>query len=143
LPLHSRDADLIARLRRGEPLRLVGGGHFLQQPILASDLAATILSCYGNPNSHGQIYVTAGPEIIEAWQYYQIIANTLGVSLQVEEVPVAQFLAEQPDRRPFICHRIYDLSKLRDHGLHVPSTSMREGLRRHVTSLLEQTDHDT
>lgn len=141
LPLHSRDADLLARLRRGEPLKLVGGGHFLQQPILAADLAATILSCYGNRNSHGQIYLTAGPEIIESWQYYQLIAETLSVPLQVEEIPVGQFLAEQPDRRSFICHRIYDLSKLRTHGLHSPATPIRDGLRQHVTSLLEQTNH--
>lgn len=44
LPEHGRDPQLIDRLRRGEALRLVGGGHYLQQPILAADLAQTILS---------------------------------------------------------------------------------------------------
>src|SRR5690606_30616546 len=33
LPAHGRDPELISRLRAGEVLRLVGGGHFLQQPI--------------------------------------------------------------------------------------------------------------
>jgi nucleoside-diphosphate-sugar epimerase len=119
----------------------VGGGHFLQQPILAADLAATILSCYGNPRSQGQIYVTAGPEIVESWQYYQLIADLMALPLQVEETPVTDFLAAHPDRRPFLCHRIYDLVRLREHGLHVPATSLADGLAQHVANLLEQERH--
>lgn len=138
LPLHSRDSTLIDRLQRGEPLKLVGGGHFLQQPILANDLAATILSCAGNTEAHGQIYLTAGPQIVESREYYRIIAEFVGGSLTVEEVAVATYLAENPDRASFLCHRIYDLSKLHRHGLHVPSTPLAEGLRQHVASLLDQ-----
>ena len=32
LPLHGRDDEIIDRIRRGETLKLVGGGYFLQQP---------------------------------------------------------------------------------------------------------------
>lgn len=135
LPLHSRDVDLLAKLKRGEPLQLIGGGHFLQQPIFATDLARTILSCAGNPHCHSQIYLTAGPDIIESRRYYEIIAEELGVQAKIEEVSVSQFLAEHPDRHSFACHRIYDLSKLRSHGLHVPATSITEGLRQQVESL--------
>lgn len=141
LPNHSRDADLLNRLQRGEALELVGGGYFLQQPIFAADLAQTILSCAGNPNCHGQIYVTAGPEIIESRTYYQIIADTLGTPLSIKELAVDTFLAAHPERRPFIAHRIYDLTKLREHGLHMPGTSMRAGLQQQVASLMEQ-PHD-
>lgn len=136
LPLHSRDAQLLTTLQAGQPLRLVGGGHFLQQPILAYDLAQTILSCYGNANAQGQIYLTAGPDWIESRAYYAIIADLLGVALQIEEVSVGEFLAANPDRQSFLCHRIYDLSKLRAAGLHVPATPIAEGLRQHVASLL-------
>lgn len=136
LPLHSRDAQLLTTLKAGQPLRLLGGGYFLQQPIFAQDLAQTILSCVGNPNCHSQIYLTAGPDLIESREYYRIIAEILGVNLQVEEVPVGEFLATNPDRLSFACHRIYDLSKLRQHGLHVPATPISEGLRQQVTSLL-------
>jgi len=136
LPLHSRDAQLLTTLQAGQPLRLVGGGHFLQQPILAHDLAQTILSCYDNANAQGQIYLTAGPDWIEARAYYTIIAELLDVALQIEEVPVGEFLAANPDRRSFLCHRIYDLSKLRAASLHVPATPIAEGLRQHVASLL-------
>ena len=136
LPLHGRDAELIARLRRGEPLRLVGGGHFLQQPIFAPDLAALILSAQGNDLAHRSIYCSVGPDIIESRRYYEIIAETLGVGLGVEEVPVAATLAEQPALAPFFCHRIYDLAPLRLDGLKVPNTPIAAGLREHVRSLL-------
>lgn len=136
LPEHGRDPELIARLRRGEPLRLVGGGYFLQQPISARDLAGLILSCAGNPKTHGEIYMSAGPEIIESREYYRVVAEVLGVDLKVEELPVGQYLAENPDKVSFLCHRIYDLAKLREHGLKVPATAMKEGLREHVEALL-------
>lgn len=136
LPEHGRDPQLIQRLRQGETLRLVGGGHYLQQPILAADLAQTILSCTGNPAAHGQICNVSGPTIVESWQYYQIIADILDVPLAVEELSVADYLQANPDRASFFCHRIYDLSRLSTCGLHVPATSLADGLRGHVESLL-------
>lgn len=136
LPLHGRDPELIDKLRRGETLTLVGGGHFLQQPIFAADLAQTILSCAGNSNCHGQIYLTAGPDIVESSDFYRIIGEILGVNVQIAELPVQEFLAENPGSASFCCHRIYDMSKLRNAGLYVPDTPLRDGLRTHVESIL-------
>lgn len=136
LPLHGRDHQLIARLRAGEALKLVGGGHFLQQPILARDLSDTILSLAGNKETYGQIFCTAGPDIIESRDYYRIIADVLDVGLQIEEVSVSEHLAAHPESAPFLCHRIYDMSKLKASGANVPSTSIEQGLREHVESLL-------
>ena len=135
LPLHGRDPNLIDKLRAGEPLQLIGGGHFLQQPILADDLAQTILSIAGNDNACGKVFNTAGPDILESWQYYRIIADVLGVALTVEEVPVKAYLAENPDKAPFLCHRICDLGSLEACGLSVPSTPIEAGLRMHVQAL--------
>ena len=136
MPLHSRDPQLISKLKAGETLQLAGGGHFLQQPILARDLADTILSLYGNENSYGQIYCAAGPDTIESRDYYRIIAEILGVELKVEEASVSEHLAANPEAAPFLCHRIYDLSKLKSSGVKVPGTSIEQGLREHVESLL-------
>lgn len=136
LPLHGRDPELINKLRNGKPLQLVGGGHFLQQPIFVDDLAETIISAAGNQAACGKIFNMAGPDVIESRQYYQIIADILKVSLTIEEIPVASYLAEKPDGRPFMCHRIYDLSRLRAAGLAVPSTSIEAGLRLHVEGLI-------
>lgn len=136
LPLHGRDPQLITKLRAGQPLQLVGGGHFLQQPILADDLAQTIVSVAGNRDACGKIFNTAGPEILESRQYYHLVAEVLGVGLTVEEVPVSSYLAEHPEAAPFLCHRVYDLSQLATSGLSVPSTPVAEGLRQHVEGLL-------
>lgn len=138
LPLHGRDPQLISRLKSGEALKLVGGGYFLQQPILARDLAEIILSVIGNDRAKSQIFQTAGPDIIESREYYRIIADILGVELKIAEVPVDRFLEEHPESSSFMCHRIYDLKKLAEHGLKVPSTSISQGLREHVQSLLNR-----
>jgi hypothetical protein len=57
------------------------------------------------------------------------------VPLEVEELPVAPYLRANPDKAPFLCHRFYDLSRLRDAGLAVPSTPIEQAIRRHVESL--------
>jgi len=136
LPLHSRDPQLIARLKAGQFLRLVAGGRFLQQPILARDLAELILSLGGHPNTFGQIFNAAGPDIIESLDYYRIIAEILGVGLKIEEIPVSRHLTAKPESVPFLCHRFYDLSKLAASGAAVPGTPVEQGLREHVESLL-------
>jgi len=136
LPLHGRDSRLIARLRAAEPIRLVGGGHFLQQPLLARDLADVILSVGGNAAAAGRIYNVAGPDIIESRAYYQIIADVLGTGIMVEDISVQPHLTEHPEHAPFICHRIYDMAALRASKLAVPATSIEDGLREHVRGLL-------
>lgn len=136
LPEHGRDPKLIQRIQSGEPLRLVGGGTYLQQPILARDLSEAILSCAGNPNTYMQLFNIAGPEMVESVQYYRIIARLLGTELKVEEIPVAEYRAAHPDAAPYLCHRIYDLSKLKASGVKVPATPLGEGLREHVESML-------
>ena len=142
LPQHGRDPELVDRIRAGEALRLAGGGYFLQQPVSARDLAKTILSVPGAAAA-GEIYQVAGPDIIESRTYYRIVGDVLGVDeVRVTEVPVDAYRAESPESAPFLCHRIYDLSKLREHGLSVPATPIAQGLREHVESLLEE-DNDS
>lgn len=136
LPMHGRDPNLIERLRAGEPLQLVGGGHFLQQPIFAPDLARLILSLHGNARTYGEIFCAAGPEIVESREYYRVIAEILGVELRISEVPVGAYLAQHPESAPFLCHRFYALDRLRASGASVPATPLVEGLRTHVASLL-------
>jgi nucleoside-diphosphate-sugar epimerase len=136
LPFHGRDKTLIEKMRAGEPLKLAGGGHFLQQPILADDLARLILDSEGIGRTMNRIFNAAGPDIVESWQYYQIIANVLGTGLTIEDVPVSTCLAEHPDLRPFLCHRIYDRAALKEAGVPLPATPLTEGLRIHTEGLL-------
>lgn len=135
VPHQSRNPQLLEVMLAGQPLHLLAGGVLLQQPIFAPDLAQTILSCYGNPNSPGQIYMTVGPDLIEARDFYRILGEIIGVEVTIEEASVHDFLVANPERSFFVGHRYYDMSKLRSHGLYVPSTPLVEGLRQHVASL--------
>jgi nucleoside-diphosphate-sugar epimerase len=136
LPEHSRDTNLINTIRVGESLRLVGGGYLLQQPILAKDLADLCLSIQGNEKTNRQILNAAGPDIIPSRDYYQIIAEILGVDLKIEEIPILAYRAEHPESSNFLSHRFYDMGKLQSCGVQPPITPIAEGLREHVGSLL-------
>lgn len=135
LPEHGRDERLLERLRAGETLRLVGGGHFLQQPIVARDLADLVLASAGRADLDGRIFQAAGPDVVESVTYYRILADILGVSLHIEEVPVDEYLADNPGAAPFLCHRIYDLAALREAGLPSPATPLAVGLAEQVEYL--------
>jgi nucleoside-diphosphate-sugar epimerase len=136
LPLHGRDAQLIQRLQAGEPIRLVGGGHFLQQPVLATDLAGTILSVAEKEAAAGKTFNVAGPEVVESRDYYRLLAEILGTDLVIEEVPVDARLREKPESAPFLCHRLYDLNALRAVSADLPQTPLKEGLRSQVIRLM-------
>ncbi len=135
LPLHGRDPKLIERLRAGEPLKLVGGGHFLQHPVFAGDLAHAMLSMAGNAATFGRIFCIAGPDILESRTYYRIIADLLRVQLVIESVDTDLHLKENPGAAPFMCHRLYDLQRLRDTGIAMPVTPIERGLEQHIASL--------
>jgi nucleoside-diphosphate-sugar epimerase len=135
LPAHGRDPQLITRLQAGESLRLVGGGHFLQQPVLAEDLVRVILDLGGRASAFWQTVCVAGPEFVESCEYYRMIAEILGVELRIEELPVGAYLTEHPEAAAFLCHRIYDLTRLRDSGISPPATPLAAGLRKQVASL--------
>ena len=137
LPHHGRDDQILDRIRNGETLKLVGGGHFLQQPILAGDLAKLMLSMCGNANTYNEIFCTSGPDTIESREYYNIIADVLDVEHPpIEEVSITEYLTENPGQTTFCCHRVYSQAKLKATGATVPSTPITQGLKEHVQSLL-------
>lgn len=136
LPKHSRDPQLIERLRAGETLELVGGGYFLQQPVFVRDLAEFALSARTNSNSYDQIYNMYGPDIIESRYYYRVIAEYLGVPCRIAEVPVDRYRDEHPEHLSFLTHRIASLDKMRAHGLKVPATPIEQGLHEQTEALL-------
>ena len=123
---------------QGARLKIRAQTTYARLPRISVKSASFRPQCIGNGNAAGRLFNTAGPDIIESRQYYAIIADILGVELSVEEVPVAAYRREHPDKAPFLCHRIYDLAPLRDAGLQAPSTPIQEGLRLHVEGLLQR-----
>jgi nucleoside-diphosphate-sugar epimerase len=134
LPPDNRDEQLIEKILAGKTLPLVAA-NALQQPVFALDLARLILSVKDNLNAHNRIFNAAGPDVVEARRYYEIIAESLGVPLRTSEVPVGEFVAANPSTAAFVCHRVYDMSSARIAGLRLPSTPIEVGLRAHVASL--------
>jgi nucleoside-diphosphate-sugar epimerase len=136
LPRHGRDPQLIDKLKRGEELTLVGGGFFLQQPVFAADLWAMARSCMGNPRTDRQIYFAPGPDVIESRVFYRMIAEVLGVGCQIKEIAITDYLREHPEHASFCAHRVYSTDKARQHGLALPSTPLRDGIKYHVESVI-------
>jgi len=132
LPLHGRDPHLIDHMLGGQPLRLIEGGRYLQHPVFAPDLAATILSAAGNPGGIGRTLNVAGPDVIESRDFYQTLGRLLAREVTIEPVKVGEFLAEHPEKAPFCCDRVYDLSELIASGLTLPATSLEAGLRQQL-----------
>jgi nucleoside-diphosphate-sugar epimerase len=138
LPLHGRDAELLSRIRRGEELKLLAGGVFLQQPMFVDDLCAMAYGCAGNEKARGELFFAAGPEIVESRTFYQVTGDILGMPVRVGEASMAEYLAANPEHRAFCCHRVYDRAKAERAGLPLPATGLREGLSRHVAWLESQ-----
>lgn len=135
LPPGGRDADLIGKIESGSRIPLVGGGRFLQQPVYVDDLARVIFDVGSTDATVGGIYNVAGPDTVESVEYYRIVAAAIGKELLVDEVPVASYLAENPDRASFLCHRFYSLDKLIGAGVRPPDTPLATGLGLQVESL--------
>lgn len=131
-PEQSRQADLLAHMRAGKPLRLVGGGEFLIHPIYVDDLALALLDCIGNEAAYRQIFCIGGCDVVTNAAYYVCIGRIIGCSVQIETIPLTGYLEAHPQYSGHLCHRSYDLTKLRTAGIRMPQTSLEEGLRRQI-----------
>ena len=129
-PEHSRQENLVEMIRNNEPLRLVGGGIYLTQPIFVDDLAHAMLNCVDKENTYNEIFCIGGPEAVENKRYYEIIGELLGMTVTVAEVPLTGYVKAHPGFAGHLCHRIYDLSKLKEAGVPLPSTSLNEGMKQ-------------
>jgi len=133
-PEHSRQTSLPELIARGETLNLVGGGIYLTQPIFVDDLAQAMLDCVNCPDSFNQIFCIGGPKAVENRRYYEIIGELLGTPVRIREIPLTGYVEAHPEYAGHLCHRIYDLSKLKKAGVPLPSTSLEDGLRVHLQS---------
>ncbi len=134
-PEHSRQKELPQLILDKEPISLVGGGIYLTQPIFVDDLANAMLDCTDKQCTYNRIFCIGGPKAVENRRYYEIIGQLLDRELNMKEIPLAGYLEEHPEYSGHLCHRIYDLSALRDAGVRLPDTSLETGLKIHLNSL--------
>ena len=137
-PEHSRQPDLLAHMRAGKPLRLVGGGEFLIHPIFVDDLALAVLDCIDKPAAFRQVFCIGGAEAVTNADYFRTLGRIIDVDVTIETIPLAGYLEAHPQYSGHLCHRCYDMTKLRNAGVRVPCTSLEEGLRQQVAWLEAQ-----
>lgn len=138
-PEHSRQADLLAHIRSGKTLRLVGGGEFLIHPVYVDDLALAILDCLDKPACFRQVFCIASPDCVTNADYFRLLGRLLGCEVPIETIPLAGYLEAHPEYSGHLCNRCYDLSKLRSAGVRMPCTSLEDGLREQLAWLESQT----
>lgn len=127
--LQGRDSALPARLRRGEPIVLLGGGTLLIQPADRLDIARAVLAVLAAPQTAGRAYNISGPHAVATWRYYEIIAEALGVPLTVASLPCEVYLKAFPSNASFAQHRMYSLEALARDAVFRPSISLETSLR--------------
>lgn len=134
-PEHSRQKELPELILKGVPIRLVGMGTYIIHPIYVDDLAMALIDCAKNEKTFQKVFCIGGPEAVENKTYYEIIAECLGVGLTVEEVPLSGYLDKHPEYSGHLCHRIYDLSKLRASGVRMPSVHLKDGIAKSLNAM--------
>ncbi len=134
-PEHSRQKELPQLILDREPLSLVGGGIYLTQPIFVDDLANSMLDCADRQGAFNRIFCIGGPKAVENRRYYEIMGQLLDRDITIKEIPFTGYLEDHPDYSGHLCHRIYDLSALRETGVRLPDTPLETGLNIHLKSL--------
>lgn len=127
-PEESRRDDLEERIRAGEPMKLVGAGEYLIQPIFVSDLARVMIDSVYNVKTYNEVFCIGGPERIPNRRYYEILGRLMGTGVKVEPVPGEGYLEAHPEYSGHLCDRSYDLSKLASTGIVLPQTTLEQGL---------------
>lgn len=137
-PEQSRQKDLLDVIRKGEKIRLVGGGKYLIHPIYAEDLVRVMLDCIGNGKTYNQIFCIGGAEIVENARYYEILGEIVGKPVDIEEIPEEGYLQAHPQYSGHLCHRAYSMKKLAATGIRLPDTKLYDGLKKHAEALIAE-----
>jgi len=137
-PEHSRQKDLLSRIRAGEALRLVGGGRWMIHPVFVDDLARAMLDVIGNPLTFGRVFLIGGPDAVTNRRYFEMLGEILGKQVHIVSVPDAGYLQAHPEYSGHICDRFFDLTALEKAHVPLPQTTLWEGLGLQVQWLLEQ-----
>ncbi len=127
LPLHNRDPYLLENIKKGKII-LCDGGRIPLNIVHSLDLAEIVVRCIGNPATYGKAYNAVNPKEIIARNYYLKIAQILGVSLEIENVPGENVWQKGKWVLTTLPH-LYDISDLSRDVNYVPSTNLETCLQ--------------
>ena len=134
-PLHSRQAELPDLIRNDRELTLVGGETYLIHPVYVDDLCRAMLDCLPLKSTLNRIFCIGGPDIVTNAEYFRILGELMGHPVRIRELPVEGFLEANPRFSGHLCNRAYDLTALKEAGVPLPKTTLREGLQRQIRRL--------
>jgi nucleoside-diphosphate-sugar epimerase len=103
------------------------------------DLAMSIIDCIDKPGAYRQVFCIGGAEAVTNAEYFCTLGRLLGAEVTIETIPLVGYLEAHPQYSGHLCHRCYDMTKLRSAGIRVPDTSLEAGLREQVAWLEAQT----
>ncbi|HOF61528.1 MAG TPA: NAD-dependent epimerase/dehydratase family protein [Candidatus Latescibacteria bacterium] len=134
--IQGRDSSLIDRVRKGVPVVLIDAGIHLLQPLHVDDAGDAVNAILCNTACFGKVYNVCGPVAGLTRRYYEVIAETLGVPLQILSIAGDIWVAARPDQVSFARHRVYSLERIhRDTGW-FPAITMETSVRRTVADIL-------
>ena len=109
--LWGRSPYLVDRLRKGKTIAAIDGGRNLMTPVYAVDAANWVVESFSRREADGQIFNAVGAETVTQREYYECIAEILGVEAKIVSVPSPVFRRCFPSPSQFSWHRPYSSAK--------------------------------
>ena len=132
IPQHGRDKELIKKINKSIPLKLIHNGLGLIQPIYVHDFVRIIFYFIENNLLDNQIYNCPGPSLMTHKEYYSAIAKALDKQLIVDETFTTKIDKENPF--PYN-HRYYDNKKISKYLNNFKYTKFDEGISHWLQEL--------
>jgi nucleoside-diphosphate-sugar epimerase len=109
--LWSRSNFFCDRLLKGKLIPAVDGGRNLMTPVHGTDIAEWIMCSLETPEAGGEVFNGVGPDIITQKRYYELVAQALGVELNLVTVPSLVFKRVFSSPPQFNWHRPFSCAK--------------------------------
>jgi nucleoside-diphosphate-sugar epimerase len=135
--LWGRSPHLVDRLRKGLPVPAIDGGRNLMTPVWSADVAAWVLNSFDRTEADGQIFNAVGGETVTQRDYYECIAQVLGVEARLVALPSPVFKRFVATPSQFNWHRPYSAAKAAARLAHRPAGTLRSMMEETVRHMLE------
>jgi nucleoside-diphosphate-sugar epimerase len=127
----------VSRIRAGKPVIVPDSGEALIQPLFIDDEADIIERALVADEAIGEAFNCAGPVAMPLWQYFQSYSASLGMKVNVAEVPAAFLQGFDPvlcarAAQNLIFNHAYDVSKLGRLLRFEHQFSLEDGLRHTI-----------
>lgn len=139
-----RSPEFFRMIRERQTVPVPDNGRALLHPGHVRDLGRSFLHAALRPRSIGQIYNIAGSHALMMKDYICLIAEAMGVALNIETLPLEEILARYPDwttRRgmKFSCqHMCASIAKAERELNWFPETPLETGLRENIEWMQKQ-----